>query len=53
MFAVYMVSPGGVKGDYIRVFENEIDAADFCDVRGWEWCDPDTRFVWNLDYMEV
>lgn len=52
MFAVYKVSPGGVKGDYIRVFENEIDAADYCDVHGWHYLD-ENRFEWNLDYREV
>lgn len=51
MFVVFMVSAGGVRHD-LAVFEHEIDAADFCDVRDWEWID-DNRFVWRLDYREV
>ena len=52
MWGVYKVSPGGVKGDYIAVFKNEIDAADYCDVHGWNYLD-ENRFEWNLDYREV
>lgn len=52
MFGVYKVSPGGIKSDYIRVFEHEIDAADFCDRHDWHWID-ENRFEWRLDYREV
>ena len=52
MYGVYKVSPGGVKGGYVRVFEHEIDALDWCDQQGWEYCD-ENRFVWKLDYREV
>lgn len=38
--------------DFIRVFEHEIDAADFCDVRDWELVDDD-GVRWKLDYCEV
>ena len=51
MFVVYIKSPGGVRRD-IAVFENEIDAADYCDVRDWEYVD-ENEFVWYLDYREV
>lgn len=50
MFAVYKKS-GKCRID-IAVFEHEIDAADFCDVRGWELTD-ENGFVWDLDYREV
>ena len=52
MFGVYKVSPGGVDGGYIAVFENEIDAADYCDVHDWSYLD-ENRFEWHLDYREV
>ena len=52
MYAVYKESAGGVK-HFLQLFTNELDAADFCDVHGWEWCDEETRFVWSLDYCEV
>lgn len=51
MFVVYMCSPGGVRHN-LRLFEHEIDAADFCDIHGWEWTDGN-GFVWSLDYREV
>lgn len=50
MFAVYKKS-GKCRID-IAVFEHEIDAADFCDVRGWELTD-ENGFVRDLDYREV
>lgn len=53
MFGVYKISPMGKKREYIRIFEHEIDALDYCDFHGWEYCDPETRFVWKLDYKEV
>lgn len=51
MFVVYIMSGGGCRHN-IAVFENEIDAADYCDARGWELVD-ENRFVWHLDYEEV
>ena len=51
MYGVYKKSPGGVK-EHIRVFKNEIDAADFCDQHGWELRD-ENGFLWELDYAEV
>ena len=51
MFVVYIESAGGVRHD-LRVFENEIDAADYCDIHDWTWID-ENRFQWKLDYREV
>ena len=51
MYAVYIELAGGVK-HFLQLFTNELDAADFCDVHGWEYCDKN-RFVWSLDYCEV
>ena len=51
MFVVYRVSGGGVRYD-LRVFEHEIDAIDFCDVRDWAFID-ENGFEWSLDYREV
>lgn len=50
MFVVYMYA-GCVKHD-LQVFENEIDAIDFCDVHDWHWLD-ENRFEWALDVREV
>lgn len=51
MFVVFKKSPGGCRIN-IRVFEHEIDAADYCDVRGWELKD-ENGFLWELDYRGV
>ena len=51
MFVVYRESAGGCRVD-MMLFEHEIDAADFCDQRGWELTD-ENGFVWDLDYREV
>ena len=50
MFGVFKKS--GEDREFIAVFENEIDAADYCDVRDWEMRDED-GFLWGLDYCEV
>lgn len=51
MFVVFKRSPGGCRG-FIRFFEHEIDAADYCDVRDWELLD-ENGFLWDLDYCEA
>lgn len=53
MYGVYKRSPGGAFGGYVRVFEHEIDALDWCEAQGWEWRDPETRFVWKLVCVKV
>lgn len=50
MFVVYREA-GSCRVD-IMVFEHEIDAIDFCDIRNWELMD-ENEFVWDLDYREV
>lgn len=42
----------GNSREFIRVFEHEIDAADYCDVRDWEFVDDD-GVRWELDFCEV
>ena len=47
MYATYKKS--GDKKYYIRLYVEEIEAADWCDVHDWELIDEDgTR--WELDY---
>lgn len=52
MYGAYKRSPFGAFGGYVRVFEHEIDAVDFCDVRNWEYLD-EYGIVWKLDYQKI
>lgn len=51
-FRVVMKSPGGVK-HLLTTCETEKDAEDFCNQLDWEWVDPESGFVWNLEIDEV
>lgn len=34
-------------------FDSEIEAEDFCNEHNWEYTDPESRFVWKMDYRKV
>ena len=48
-YKVILVSPGGVKHDFIHDLTEE-EAIAFCEEKGWEMPD-ENEFVWNLDYV--
>lgn len=50
MFIVYKYA-GTVRYDLL-VFENEIDAMDWCDTHDWHLID-ENRFEWHLGYREA
>lgn len=51
MWGVYIEDHEGRK-QYVRVFEFEIDAADYCDSCDYHYIDEDGRF-WNMSYERV
>lgn len=51
MYGVYFVKESGER-EYIRVFEHEIDAADFCDYYDGRITGAD-GFLHEIDYCEV
>ena len=51
MWGIYIYNLEGGK-QYIRVFEYELDAADYCDSYDWQYTDEDGK-LWQMDYEMV
>ena len=42
-----------VKKPFAYGFATETEAEDFCNDHDWEYVDPETEFVWHMDYAPV
>ena len=45
------ISSGFGTVRYLTSFPDEIQAEEFCEQNGWEWCDGNC-FVWDMSYEE-